>query len=123
VTYIVQRLASLVALGYFVSLAAYVQARLSPPGPRRALWAGLCVASMLLAFVAKENSATLPAALFLTEAALFAPDRRGLLRAAGGALAAMAGYWLLVSLAHAWAPWSPGPVNPLSRRTPELAPR
>ncbi|TMQ68336.1 MAG: hypothetical protein E6K81_16635, partial [Candidatus Eisenbacteria bacterium] len=48
VTYIVQRLASLVALGYFVSLAAYVQARLSPPGPRRALWAGLCVASMLL---------------------------------------------------------------------------
>jgi hypothetical protein len=121
VTYTVQRLASLVAVFYLTALAAYVQARLAPAGATRTFWSSVCALATLLAFFSKENSATLPAALWLTEIALLEPSRRRILVTAGVALAAMAAMGLVVALAHSSNPLSPGSVDRMSRETLELS--
>ena len=68
VTYIVQRLASQVAMFYFLSLAFYLQARLTKRGnlTRILLFAG-CAVSAVLAMLTKENAFTLPFAIILSE--------------------------------------------------------
>jgi protein O-mannosyl-transferase len=68
VTYIVQRLASLAAMFYLLSLALYVKARLSDKGTRynRLLFAGSII-SAVLAMLTKENAFTLPFAIVLYE--------------------------------------------------------
>ncbi len=74
VTYIVQRFASLAALLYLLSLAAYVRARLVPaPGADRrtqmlrvSLYA-LSLAAAVLAMMTKENAFTLPVVVALYE--------------------------------------------------------
>ncbi len=67
VAYIVQRMTSLAALFYLLSLACYAGARLAEErGRRRLLWAG-CIASGLLALGTKEIAATLPVFILLYE--------------------------------------------------------
>ncbi len=68
VTYIVQRLASMVTLFYLLSLALYVKARLSNKGNivKFLLFAGSLV-SAVLALLTKENAFTLPFAIVLFE--------------------------------------------------------
>ncbi|MDF1578569.1 MAG: tetratricopeptide repeat protein [Desulfobulbales bacterium] len=74
VTYLVQRMASLVALFYFAALAAYLWARIAPSRPRRVMaWTFLPFA-MLGAFLSKENSATLPLAILLVETIFISPN-------------------------------------------------
>ncbi len=70
VTYIVQRLASLVALFYFLSVAMYIKARLSDSKIKYWYFAGTFIAA-LLAMHTKENAYTLPFALFLIELYFF----------------------------------------------------
>ncbi len=68
VTYIVQRMASLVTLFYLLSLCFYVKARLS--NNRKAsqyLLFAACFVSALLALLTKENAFTLPLAIVLFE--------------------------------------------------------
>ncbi len=101
VTYVVQRLASLVALFYVTAIAGYVQARLASSGAARAGWAMVCALATLLAFFTKENSATLPVAIVLVEVAFFAPSRRRLLATLTGAGVAMAVFGLSVAIGHA----------------------
>jgi len=101
VTYIVQRLASLVALLYVTALASYVQARLASPGAVRGGWAIACAVATLLAFFTKENSATLPLAILLVELAFFAPSGRRMLATLTGAGVALGVFGLSVVIGHA----------------------
>ncbi len=68
VTYIVQRLASMVAMFYFLSLSLYMKARLSDKGniSKTLLFTGSLI-SAVLAMLTKENAFTLPFAILLVE--------------------------------------------------------
>jgi len=72
VTYIVQRMASMVTLFYLLSVALYVKARLSNWGIRTKflLFAGSIV-SAIVAMLIKENAFTLPFAILLIEIFFF----------------------------------------------------
>lgn len=75
VTYIVQRLASLAALFYLTAMACYIQARLT----EHFIWIIGCILAIILAFLTKENTFTLPFALILVELIFFSTDRKTLL--------------------------------------------
>ncbi len=68
VTYIVQRLASMVTMFYILALALYLSARLSNKGikSKSLLFAGSLLSAML-AMLTKENAFTLPFAIMLFE--------------------------------------------------------
>ena len=70
VTYIVQRMASMAALFYFLSIAMYMKARLSESKIKFWYFGGTLIAA-LLAMHSKENSYTIPLALFLIELYFF----------------------------------------------------
>jgi len=68
ITYIVQRLASLVTMFYLLSIALYMKARLSNKGNIfKTLFFGGALISALLAMLTKENAFTLPFAILLFE--------------------------------------------------------
>lgn len=71
VTYIVQRMASLAALFYIISMLFYICGRMTESKSSRALFYIGCFLSFLLALASKENAATLPAALFIIEIIFF----------------------------------------------------
>jgi protein O-mannosyl-transferase len=67
VTYIVQRMNSMAAMFYFMSLLLYILGRRSDSSNRRWIsWAG-CLVSGILALGSKENAATLPLIILLYE--------------------------------------------------------
>jgi len=66
VTYIVQRMASMVALFYFLSVAMYIKGRISASKAKYLFFAGSIV-SAILAIHTKENAYTLPFAIILIE--------------------------------------------------------
>lgn len=78
VTYIVQRMASIQALFYILSVAFYVRGRLVHNRHQRLDKAfSLYLISLIagiLSFLSKQNSATLPITLFLTELWFFQPN-------------------------------------------------
>lgn len=76
VTYLVQRIASLAALFYLLSLALYVKGRLSDNNnfPKYLIFAGSII-SALLAMLSKENAFTLPFAIILFEIFFFQTKR------------------------------------------------
>jgi tetratricopeptide (TPR) repeat protein len=87
VTYIFQRLASLAALFYLVSLVTYIKARLAMERGRGFLsfsalpWYLLCLVSAVLAMKTKENAFTLPMVLVLYEFFFFSgPPLKRLVR-------------------------------------------
>src|SRR5436190_12943720 len=68
VTYIVQRMTSIAAMFYLLSLAFYVKARLTDKESKlRYLLFSFSIISALLAMLSKENAFTLPAAMILIE--------------------------------------------------------
>ncbi len=67
VTYIFQRLASLVTLFYLLSIVTYIKSRLSEKTSRRYFFYGLSLISAILAMKTKENAFTLPVAIALCE--------------------------------------------------------
>ncbi len=69
VTYIVQRMASMQALFFALSVACFIKARLLSGDKRRLaiLFYFLCALSAFCSFLSKENSAVLPVALALTD--------------------------------------------------------
>jgi len=67
VTYIVQRLTSLTAFFYIMSLACFLYARLESVTTKQVLFFVACVFFGLLAFFTKQNSFTLPFAILLME--------------------------------------------------------
>jgi hypothetical protein len=120
VTYIVQRHASMAALFYVWAVVCYVRARSRQRGgePGRAgpfiAAAALCGVAALLS---KENAASLPLALFVTEWLFFGrPPPRAI--AAGAAVAVAAVAVLVVWKALAWNPLRPDgtPVYTFAQR-------
>ena len=71
VTYIVQRMASMAAMFYILSMLCYIKFRMSRFSPHRILFLLGCLLSFLLAFGSKENAVMLPASLLLIEFTCF----------------------------------------------------
>ena len=67
VTYIVQRMTSMAAMFYLLSLLLYVRGRLAASRGRRWVLWGLGLGFWLLGLATKENTATLPLAVLLVE--------------------------------------------------------
>jgi tetratricopeptide (TPR) repeat protein len=74
VTYLVQRMTSLAALFYFMSLAGYAWARIGHSGLIRGFGWLVFIMAMACAFLSKENSATLPLAVLLIEGIFITPS-------------------------------------------------
>ena len=74
VTYIVQRMASMVALFYFLSIALYIKGRLETAKTSYIYFAG-AVTSFLLATLTKENAYTIPFAVILVELFFFSTKK------------------------------------------------
>lgn len=74
VTYIVQRMASLVALFYFSSVGCYFKGRLSA-GTKRYLYYAGAIISTVLAVLTKENAYTIPFAIVLIELFFFNTEK------------------------------------------------
>ncbi|WP_028771746.1 tetratricopeptide repeat protein [Shewanella waksmanii] len=75
VTYVVQRLASLVTLFYLLACVSYLYARITTDKVKRCLSAAFCFATFALAILTKQNAVTLPLMLLLFEVTLFASRR------------------------------------------------
>ncbi|MFC1577594.1 tetratricopeptide repeat protein [Thermodesulfobacteriota bacterium] len=71
VTYIVQRMASMAAMFYILSMLLYIKCRLSRSSLHRILLLSGCALSFLMALGSKENAAMLPASLLLIEVTCF----------------------------------------------------
>ena len=67
VTYIVQRMASMAAMFYILSILCYIKCRMSGASLHRIFCLLGCVLTFLLALGSKENAAMLPASLLLIE--------------------------------------------------------
>jgi tetratricopeptide (TPR) repeat protein len=67
VTYIVQRMASMAAMFYILSMLCYIKFRMSLSSSHRIFFLLGCILSFLLAIGSKENAAMLPASLLLIE--------------------------------------------------------
>lgn len=65
VTYIVQRMASMAALFFIMSMFFYLMARTTPGWLKKISWFVLCVVSGVLAVASKENAAMLPIVIYL----------------------------------------------------------
>jgi tetratricopeptide (TPR) repeat protein len=103
VTYIVQRMTSMAAMFYILSMLFYVKCRTSGTSLRRILLLLSCILAFLFALGSKENTATLPVALCLVEIICFQDlslqrTRRvfwgGLI--VGGLLLSVMGVWLFI---------------------------
>jgi tetratricopeptide (TPR) repeat protein len=71
VTYIVQRVASMAAMFYILSLLCYIKCRMSGSSLHRIFCLLGCVLTFLLALGSKENAVMLPASLILIELTCF----------------------------------------------------
>jgi len=67
VTYIVQRMNSMAAMFYILSMLCYARARLTPVPAFKWLLAGACLLTGILALAAKETAATLPGFILIYE--------------------------------------------------------
>ena len=67
VAYVVQRMNSMTAMFYILTILCYARARLAGTNKSKYLFFAGCVVSGLLAIGSKENSATLPVFIFLFE--------------------------------------------------------
>lgn len=120
VTYIVQRLTSLAGLLYIACMAAYLKARLASAGSARRLWAALCFVLAFLAFFTKENTGTLPLALFLIELVFFRHPPGRQVALAGAAAAGLALVWLIDATSHGQGALSLASIQSLTTVTQEF---
>jgi len=123
VTYIVQRLASLAALFYIASMACFVQARLSKRLLFINLWLFTCTLFTLLAFFTKQNTATLPIALFLIEWVFFTGEgqRKRLLISGISAFVGVIIVWIILALAFGKNPFSLQAMEALTKETTAIS--
>lgn len=80
VTYIVQRMASMAALFYLVSMYYYLEGRTSQEPRKKTLHFGLCGLFFVLGLATKENAAMLPLSLFLYEVLILQRDPKKFLK-------------------------------------------
>lgn len=121
VTYIVQRLASMVALFYVAALTFYLQARMAASRRTRGLWSVACVGFALLALFTKENAATLPGAILLLELVLLRQRRGDIPRLAGLVIGSAALVWLWTALSFGGNPFSLAAVGGVASQSREIS--
>ncbi|MDH3394462.1 MAG: hypothetical protein OEL66_10685, partial [Desulfobulbaceae bacterium] len=73
VTYLVQRMTSLAALFYLTSLTLYIHGRRSATATGKILFFGTSAIAAVLAFLSKQNTATLPLMILLVESFFITP--------------------------------------------------
>ena len=95
VTYIVQRLASLVALFYLSSMYCYLQFRLSKTPEKKIIFGFLLIISGCLALFTKQNAVTIPLVFLLLEWIFFNPQRKIIIAGAICTSIALLGAYLL----------------------------
>ncbi len=74
ITYIVQRMASMVAMFYIIAMYWYLRARTSSTQAKRISFFALCVLFFCLALGSKENAAMFPLSILLYEVLILQPD-------------------------------------------------
>lgn len=116
VTYIVQRLASLAALFYIVSLSCFIYAKLFSGTPKSRYYFAGCGVFALLAFFTKQNTLSLPLSMILVEYLFFPDSRKRTLRTLLLLFAGMFVLWaVMASLFH----MNPFSLSSLARLTQE----
>ena len=75
VTYIIQRMASMAAMFYLLSIALYVMGRYTARSTRQYLLFAGCVVSAVLAMLTKENAFSIPFAIALVEVCFLRTDK------------------------------------------------
>lgn len=98
VTYIVQRMASMVAMFYILTLCLYIKGRLSENQKTKLNYWGAAFLSMVMAMLSKENSFTIPMMILFIEIALFNTKSNGLNFKNPRTLAAVTGILLIFGL-------------------------
>ena len=111
VTYIIQRVASLAALFYLLAIFNYLQWRLKPKLTSGLGWLALAGLCWLAGLLTKQNTATLPLAIFLLELVFFAKSPRHLFLTGLGFFFLAGGLWVLYCIAAA------DDMNPFSIQT------
>jgi len=98
VTYIVQRLASLVALFYLSSMYCYLQFRLSKTPEKKIIFGFLLIISGCLALFTKQNAVTIPLVFLLLEWIFFNPQKKLIIAGAICSSISLLGAYLLLSI-------------------------
>lgn len=93
VTYLVQRMTSIATLFYVSALVLYVYARMTGSRRQRCILLSAAAITAILAFMSKQNTFTLPAAILLVECYFLFPG--GLV---GMVRSVRKRYWIMVSL-------------------------
>jgi hypothetical protein len=75
VTYLIQRLASIAAMFYFLSVAFYIKARMTEAINKKIILFTLFLLSVVIALHCKENTYTIPFIILLVEACLFTKQK------------------------------------------------
>ena len=105
VTYIIQRVESLMGLFYLLTLYLFVR---SIESPRPSRWQAGMVAACLLGMATKETMATAPVLVMLYDRTFVAGTFRGALQQRRGLYAALAATWLPLAYLAAGTGWSRG---------------
>lgn len=71
VTYIVQRMASMAAMFYILSLLFFIKSRLERKTAKKVVFAFSCFLSLILSILSKENAVLLPVSILLVELVFF----------------------------------------------------
>lgn len=81
VTYIVQRMAGMAGMFYFMGMYFYVQGRTAQSRSSAVIFYGLCSIAAVMAFLSKENAAMLPVSLYLYDLFLIrGADRQNIVK-------------------------------------------
>lgn len=107
VTYIVQRMASMAAMFYILSLYFYIKTRQSQSSRRRIVLLLGCIGSFILALGSKQNTATLPLAVILIEIIGFQNLGLSATRRVFGAGSILGGLVLVAASAWLFVPGNP----------------
>ncbi len=105
VTYVVQRVESMVGLFYLATFYCLVR---SSDSARPALWRALTVAACVLGMATKEVMVTAPVMLLLYDRTFLAGSFGGALRIRRGLYGALASTWLLLAVLVASTGWNRG---------------
>jgi len=121
VTYIVQRLASMAALFYLLSLLVFVQGRLQTTATAALPWFVACALFALLAFLTKQNTVTLPFALLLIEGVFFTQQVKRLVFISLGVLSALLTVWAILAFGFEYQPFSLKAMQAVTRETTAIS--
>jgi len=100
ITYIVQRMASMAALFYIMSMYYYLKGRTSQQPWKKTLHFGLCGLFFVLGLTTKENAAMLPISLFLYEVLILQENPAKFLKSNWTTIAATIGFTLSVGIVY-----------------------